>query len=99
MGMKKSYRRSHRRHTSNRRRHHRNGRRLFKKNGIMEPVMFVLKTGSIALVSTMNASVGGVSKVTGADYLVLFAHEIADMTTAEQTAYLKARLAAFIGGG
>jgi hypothetical protein len=42
-------RRSHRRMSSNRRRHRRNGRRMFKKNGIMEPVVYVLKTGAIAL--------------------------------------------------
>lgn len=40
---------SRRKMSSNRRRHRRNGRRMFRKNGIMEPVLFVLKTGGIAL--------------------------------------------------
>ncbi len=42
-------RRGHRRHTSNRRRHRRNGRRLFKKNGVGDTLLFIAKTGGIAL--------------------------------------------------
>jgi hypothetical protein len=48
MSSNRRSRRSHRRVSH--RRHRRNGRRrMFRKNGVMEPILFVLKTGGLAL--------------------------------------------------
>jgi hypothetical protein len=48
MASNRRSRRSHRRVSH--RRHRRNGRRrMFRKNGVMEPILFVLKTGGLAL--------------------------------------------------
>jgi len=49
MSSNRRRRRGSRRHASNRRRHRRNGRRLFKKNGIGDTLLFIAKTGGLAL--------------------------------------------------
>jgi len=50
-------RRSRRRMSSNRRRHRRNGRRMFRKNGIGDTLIFIGKTGGIALLGFVGHKV------------------------------------------
>lgn len=48
---------SRRKMSSNRRRHRRNGRRMFKKNGIGDTLSFIAKTGGLALVGFVGHKV------------------------------------------
>jgi hypothetical protein len=53
MSSNRGHRRSHRRN----RRHRKNGRRMFKKNGIGDSLMFIAKTGGIALLGFVGHKV------------------------------------------
>jgi hypothetical protein len=52
-----SNRRGHRRSHRKNRRHRRNGRRMFRKNGIGDSLMFIAKTGGIALLGFVGHKV------------------------------------------